>query len=63
MGTHDGIVNFELVDEIDSRHAGNTAVQGADHARSDDDRVVGTRRSDGGGVDVVGDNPQIFYAV
>ena len=43
-----------------SRHAGNTTVQRADHAGSDDDRVVGTRRSDGGGVDIVGDNPQVF---
>ena len=39
VGTHDGIVDFELVDEIDGRHAGNTAIQGADHAGSDDDRV------------------------
>lgn len=60
VGTHDGIVDFELIDEIDSRHARNAAVQGADHAGSDDDRVVGTRRSDGGSVDVVGDNPQVF---
>ena len=51
---------LELVDEIDSRHAGNTTVQRADHAGSDDDRVVGTRRSDGGGVDIVGDNPQVY---
>ena len=60
VGTHDGIVDFELVDEIDGRHAGNTAVQRTDHAGSDDDRVVGTRRSDGSGVDVVGNNPQVF---
>ena len=60
MGTHDGIVDFELVDEINGRHAGNTTVQGADHPGSDDDRVVGTCRSDGGGVNIVGDNPQVF---
>ena len=60
VGTHDGIVDFELVDEIDGRHTRNAAIQGADHAGSDDNRVVGTRRSDGSGVDIVGDNPQVL---
>lgn len=55
---HHGIIDFELVDKVDGRHAGNTAVQRADDAGCDDDRVIRTCRNDGGDVDIVGNNPQ-----
>ena len=58
--THDGIIDFKLIDKIDRRHARNPAVQGANDAGSNDDGVVGARGRDGGNVNIVGDNPQVF---
>ena len=58
--THDGIIDFKLIDKINRRHARNPAVQGAHDAGCDDDGVVGARGRDGGNINIVGDNPQVF---
>lgn len=60
--THDGIIDFKLIDKINRRHARNPAVQGTHHAGGDDDGVVGARGRNGGNVNIVGDNPQVFCA-
>ena len=56
----DGVIHFELVDEIDGGHAGDAAVHRPHHAGGDDDGVVRPAGHDGGNVDIVGDDAEVF---
>ena len=60
VGTHDHVVDLELLDHVDRRHAGQPAILAAHHATGNDDFEVGAAGNDGGDIQVVGDDAQVL---